>query len=195
MRQQSLINLFLYIAIGSFIYGIFICSTILLYQFRLVDYQILKDLGKNWSEGLITEVVIRNTACSGEYENILKDSYPGTVPGCTCSNFPVERGSCNLNDDEENYEMFSNDCKEVDLTPQVKYQKWRGHFICAKRQNVNYFALTTTPPLSNCPENKPKSCGKLDSLGNIYCVEKNTTCPINQISFMDLTNKLPMDKK
>jgi len=184
MKIKVLIDVFLYITIFIFIVGMFIFSSVLVFKINNIDYSIIQELGKNWSQGMITDIEVSETPCKGDYENILTDRYQGTRLGCKCNNFPLEIGTCNkIHDEEIDYEVFSKNCFEVPATPPVNYKLWRGYYICAKRDRVSYFKLDTLDPLSKCPKDKPKKCGKLDSLGNIYCVKEKEECPINNIQF------------
>ena len=184
MKFRSLVQLFLLITISIFLFGVLFLSWLFLFKILRNDYSLIEELGKNWSQGIITDIVDSTKPCKGGYENIIVDKFSGYTEGCKCSNFPLERGSCKKLDEEVNYEVFSKSCKHIPKVPEKQLNLWRGYYICSKREMKNYFDIEVINALEKCPDNRPKKCGKLDTLNNIYCVKKDDKCPINYIRFL-----------
>ena len=74
----------------------------------------------------------------------------------------------------------------IDRIPSVKFYKYKGLKICAVSDDTNsYYDLLQMPDTiiskyEECPDNK-KSCGYIDTLKNILCIDPNSECPVSYI--------------
>ena len=74
----------------------------------------------------------------------------------------------------------------IDRIPSVKFYKYKGLKICALSDDtLSYYDLLQKPgsiisKFEECPENK-KSCGYIDTLKNILCIDLNSECPVNYV--------------
>jgi hypothetical protein len=144
------------------------------------EYQYMHNLGLNWNRGPIVSIEPSGTQCTATQEPIITNSWPGTSEGCYCSiNLslvygPLRPGRCYKKRDNL---LF---CSTVSERPGIRWQNWRGKYICGKRVESSYLDLTISKRPESCPMNM-RSCGIIDSLNNVMCVPSNIDCPINSI--------------
>ncbi len=135
------------------------------------------NLAKNWITSPIIDIQLGNQ-CSGNYSQLILDTWPGTVRGCICSGV-IQIGSCTSDDDENT--NYCTDINEIIATP---LSIWHGSGFCVKRTPVtSYLDFTISSSDSDCPSYL-KNCGKLDSMGNYLCVSATIECPINYIKIL-----------
>ena len=78
------------------------------------------------------------------------------------------------------------DQKLIDKIPPVKLYKYKGLKICSlSDDSLSYYDMLQKPDTiisqyQECPKNK-KSCGYIDTLKNILCMDLNDECPVNYI--------------
>ena len=159
------------------------------------DYFYLKSLGINWSKGPVVSIINRSSTCEKGEEAILNDYWPGTVSGCDCSNqfslfgtAKLKRGVCSRSKNSgERY------CRDVTPIKPIQFSVWDKTALCGKRIDSNYLDMQIVERENDCV-NGTKSCGKVDSLGNILCVKSDQICPINYIEILP-TNQVPKETK
>ena len=104
--------------------------------------------------------------------------WEGTVQGCKNINgkFHILEPGKNCNDDEQ----------LIDKIPPMKFTKYKDLTICSLTEDsLSYYELlkmdkTIIPQNEGCSSGK-KSCGYIDTLKNILCIDENDNCPVNYI--------------
>jgi hypothetical protein len=144
------------------------------------DYHYMYNLGLNWNRGPLVSVDPSGDQCSATQPPIITNFWPGTSDGCYCrintslTHGPLRRGKCNKHRDNL---LF---CYNILKKSPLRWQNWRGKFLCGKRVDSSYLDLTISKRPESCPMNT-RSCGIIDSLNNVMCVPSSTACPINSI--------------
>ena len=173
------------------------------------EYQYINGIGNNWNLGLLASINVSNGACDIASDNILKDSWGGTMAGCDCSRSygvsfygnPLTRGTCSsktsrksnsYSNSLKSYGINVSGCYDVPATPPVRYRNWGGKTVCAKRIQKSYLDLIVERKPENCPAGH-RNCGIVDSFNNVLCVPTNTPCPINKLIFLNENEILPKD--
>ena len=167
---------------------IFFVGTITLFIILIVtfvkinnsEYQYMTTVGNNWNKGPITNIDPTGQICTGNFQRLITNSWPGTMDGCYCNpNIdlfygPLRQGSCRNKRDSY---LF---CSTVGARPAMAFERWRGASICANRVATSYLDLTVASSANSCPFNM-RSCGVADSMNNVLCVPSSTACPINNL--------------
>lgn len=172
--------------------AVFVILLISLLKISDSRYQYFKSISDNWSKGPIISIYAENNKCQAEDEVLIEDFWPGTEPGCDCSNQlisfnPLTSGKCSRT--KNSGQRTCNDV--IDMKP-IRYSKWGFRLLCGKRIPLGYYELTFASTEKLCPE-AMRSCGKADSLGNFLCLPKETQCPINNFDILDKKEPVPID--
>jgi len=167
-------------------------SHIVLWYFRKIESdsiiaeKISDDLLNNFNFGYMTDLHKETLPINKEPEEantnfLIFDKWQGTNPGCgriINNNIDVKP----LNDEnkcDDNYEF-------LEPIPSIDIIRYRGFTLSATTPpNKKYYNMLYDGSIvaenEGCPEGK-KSCGYIDTLYNILCLDKNSECPINYIS-------------
>jgi hypothetical protein len=171
----------------SLIILVLLCSFILtiishLNISKLNLYQVSR-LNKNWKYGPILDF----SECDS---NLFDDQWPATQSACICNYLSTNNetiftvnnigGICGT--------MWNSTCKDFPSKNAINYFSWKNHNFCGKRMNLTYPELNITD--SSCPFDL-KKCGVIDDLGNILCVPKQDTCPLNYLKIINDLTELP----
>ena len=150
-------------------------------------FQIFTQITKNWQlQPIIDVVTIHSKICPDGYSFLFNYQWPGTKEGCDCMNKfnltgfkdnenKIKQGPCSSL-------LVALDCKSLKKTDLTFVNSWNNLTICAKRGDRNYLFSYSNNLVSKqkCPLDK-KSCGEIDSLGNLLCLNKTEKCPLNNI--------------
>lgn len=140
-----------------------------------------QNMMKNWNKPLIVDL---SSYCDNNYKSpMIDDIWNGTVEGCLCGS-TLTVGNCEGKDSS---------CKLVSKNTATNLNIWRGVKICKKNyysqmDSQNYFDLDLIKSGDSCAIGY-KSCGIVDSYGNIFCAKTGDICPINYLSFVE--NAIP----
>ena len=66
---------------------------------------------------------------------------------------------------------------------------WKGQNLYGKVSD-NYLNLHTVSDPAECEKADKKTCGKIDTLGNFLCTQKNSECPINFMKVVSASEKM-----
>jgi len=135
------------------------------YQLNRSELSYFAKISTNWFTNPISKLSLD---CSNK-ESLINDWWPGTNYGCLCSGI-VMAGKCSRR-------SF---CTNIDITPPKKYLFWKGIKICVERLDISYLDMTLVKNSNACPIGT-QNCGKIDTQGNYFCLDKNIQCPINNI--------------
>lgn len=149
-------------------------------EILLEEVPYLKKLSTNWKSTLIFG--LNDCESFTYYENIFP-YWKGRKAECIC-NTSTRLGLCNKEDE------FN--CKSFHQKDPNRITKWRSNKICKEKNdnfNSNYFTLFPYIEKSeeNCPSNF-RSCGIIDTLKNVLCIDKNEDCPIVNMKFTNDTD-------
>lgn len=153
------------------------------------EYHYMHNLGLNWNRGPIVSIQPSEVQCTETQQPLITNYWPGTSEGCYCNintsliYGPLRPGRCYKKRDNL---LF---CSTISEKPAIRWQNWRGKFICGKRQESSYLDLTISKRAESCPTSM-KSCGIIDTLNNVLCVKNSEACPMNSIQ-IDTTKKDP----
>jgi len=142
----------------------------------------LNDLELNWSKSPISDLILGDSSCPEGYEYLINNTWPGTTYGCECTT-SITRGHC------KGSKKRSLSCFNVHPTDPRPLYVWDGKLICAKRLDRSYFEYAKSKEYC---KSWMRSCGVIDSLNNILCVDNTQKCPLNKIVFAE-TNSIPID--
>lgn len=144
----------------------------------------------NWSLGPIEDIKIfekikseKEYMCPDNYEYLFKFQFPGTKSGCNCLNIfnmtgytefenKLLPGSCSLM-------LVKFGCQTVADLPSKTLHSIEDKFYCIHRKEFNYLQNYRENIFDiSCPTGR-KSCGIIDSVGNLLCIELEKECAIN----------------
>lgn len=155
---------------------------------------------RNWSLNPIVDIQLTSGKCPDSYNQVYVGILPNTNEYCQAgekisSLFPSQPEYTNPEDLEE---MNKGKCsaryyeeEDYSILPiegtESRIVKWRNSNICIKRLDGNYYNLDIISSTEqNCVSQNSKICpGRVDTLGNKLCIDKNLECPIN---FMAVVN-------
>jgi hypothetical protein len=84
-------------------------------------------------------------------------------------------------------------CRTINSIPPINFKQWRGKNLCGPRMPLSYLDMTVAARANSCPF-KTRSCGVIDSLNNIMCVDQSLPCPLNELKFIGNGQTVPTDK-
>jgi len=162
-----------------------------------IKFDLLSEIINEFKLSYVKDIVITNTTiCPKDYENIIINTYwPGSYKGCGCKN-----------DDKSNFSFYPNycpkikECYSVEETKRKDFTFWRGKNICLKRSNIEYPKMNVVKKSNFIDENNNeqlicsnsthKNCGIIDGKNHYLCLERDKECPINDIKFVKIEEKL-----
>jgi len=155
------------------------------------DFSKIEIYYNNWNTPPITNVLISSSEiCPNNYEYLISNSFPGNFKGCNCylSKSPTYENKILFNKTCTENEL-NNNCYDIVENDIINLKYWRNKTICIRRMNNNYWDLYEKKLIrkKNCPENYI-SCGKIDTFGNLLCLNKNETCPISSFDIINNDN-------
>ena len=167
----------------SFIYIINSFLSLGKYKFDYNKVQIYYD---NWNNSPISNILLSvNGRCPYNYDYLLSNYFPGNYKGCNCylsktptyANKIIFNKTCSENEIE-------NDCYNIQENDYLQLKFWRNQTICIQRMNYTYWDLYNKKLIkkNKCPNNYI-SCGIIDTIGNLLCLQENETCPISSFNF------------
>jgi hypothetical protein len=163
-------------------------------QLNTSDYTYLQGMGTNWSSGPILSVNSKTLQCAEGEELIIQDEWHGTSEGCYCPHsFDIFYGSLREGGCRDNRDSLLF-CSTVRPIAPIDYSSYRGRKICGKRTKASYLDLSVATNDKSCPMDQ-KSCGVVDSMKNILCMDKDSACPMNDIKIIDRSDNEPDDFK
>ena len=165
----------------------FIFSLISYIQFSSSDYVYVSSIGRNWSNGPISDVEASGYDCPSGKSPAIVDFWLGTVSGCSCPALigdGLSRSACSRR---------SYACSNVYQLGAIPYRIWRGSNLCVKR-GPNYLDLKTGKSSNDCGSGY-KSCGIADSLNQVLCYPNNVECPYNFVKVLSPSEQVPKDVK
>lgn len=129
------------------------------------------NIAKVWATGPILSI---SENCTNPVENnLLSDTWQGTVSGCSCSG-SLTKGACGKS-------KRGRGCSSVGMKNPVRFTTWKGKKICVERMKSHYLDLDIVSNPNGCSSGK-RSCGIIDSKNNYLCIDKKDNCPINSVS-------------
>lgn len=155
--------------------------SVLLYFKTDINESLLEDISNNHNSKVIINFKY-NDNCELEDRLISNGFFQGTTNGCKCEN-KLKSGSCETKDKY---------CYNVYRTSAFSLNKWRNKPVCLVRQNETYHTTVkykelwkySVPEGQECGEGL-RSCGHLDSVKNVMCVDKFSACPVTKVSIND----------
>lgn len=150
-------------------------------------FDLSQQLFDNWDLGPIIQIQIQQSLpCEKGMESILLNAFPGIEEGCNCNGITsipgdtslenkITSGLCSL--------MAVNEgCKVIRGIYKKNETQIYNRTICVKRNSeMNYKNIYFNDMINSCDDinigGNKKSCGEIDSLGNILCVLNNESCP------------------
>ena len=172
-----IIEIFLLYFYGATIFLSLIVRNI--YSSTKINY--FESIIQNLSKFPIIDIKQRNNfKCDPEYSTLNLGYWPGLSAGCDCSYFAddIFKKECSSN--------LKNLCITLREIKGSNYYVWKGISFCVKYYKYNYKNITITRSNEDCP-NKYRKCGKIDSLGNLLCVEEDLKCPLNYFKISNQT--------
>jgi len=159
-------------------------STILI--LKNTDTSFTKSLGKNWSSSPLTKFTQRKKNCKIDEISLINNSWEGTKDGCNCDtknpkNFRTNTSSPKFIKEGKCFSELISDnvCKNISPNPKIPYKVWKGKFMCGQKNEINYFENEIVEKIEECAIKNLKPCGRIDTNGNILCIEKKENCPFN----------------
>lgn len=148
------------------------------------DFTYLQSISFNWKSYPITTISnlsFQKGKCGEDESQILFDFWTGTVRGCDCSEQlyvkgnALTRGYCTRR---------QTGCAAVPAASASPFLFWKSSMFCknANQGAKTYFDWGIVEKEGACAQGY-KSCGKLDSFGNLLCVESKEQCPINYVKY------------
>lgn len=180
---------------------IYIICSFFCYSKYSLNNSILSYFYNNWFSNPIIDLKIdekkNSNKCSDSlYESLISTTFPGFYEGCTCVNSEnivykkkIYNQSCTENQIKENCENVN----EMDDQQII----WKNSNLCVKRnRELNYFKIVEST-ISGIGDYKLRlscgkkeiSCGTIDTLGNLLCVQDENLCPYNYIDFKSNLDK------
>ena len=171
---------------------------IILCKINKFDGDLCKNIADDLKENLNRGYILKIVKCSSPYNNLKiynsssdlnRESndniiefgkWPGTVRGCGKIK-KNNKTSVRILDDIN--EECDEDEETLNKIPEQKIISYKGISICGLTKG-NYLNLLNQGAIVEkneiCPEGK-KSCGIIDSIDNILCIDNNEDCPISYI--------------
>jgi len=181
---------------------IFLFSILALIFYFISDYSYLTQIPQNWTSSLIFPK--ENQICNNPASAVQIGQWPGITNACDCSTdpfslFQVFRRRCKIDLHEGAF------CTNINAVEPISYYKWRNLNFCGSTQlkNLNYKTLFFDNSNSNffirsnsngCTGSS-RSCGEIDSVRNVLCVNTAYECPVNFMKFVPVNQDLPKDDK
>lgn len=184
-----LLNIIVYFLNFSGIICMMFVFTINFNYFTMVDH-----LFKNWDMGMISEIKVldkvkseRENVCPNDYEYLFSYTWLGTKMGCDCLGIKgtsiqdfedkILVGPCSVT-------LTKFGCKTIPEIPGKTIHSLGDKYFCVKRNNFSYYSNYSEHIFEEeCPS-EMKSCGVIDSLDNILCVDKSQDCPVQQKKYL-----------
>lgn len=197
-REMSMMRRFLVIFWLVIIYG----YNAIVLRYSIVSYKeiqssssFMREILQNWQQGAITDIVLAPTCPSG-YEIPYSATF-GTKAGCDCSSVDAPTLESNSIDcfvcvGRCNPVQVSAGCKDIaSLGPfSLSYfaiDQGTQNSLCVKRSTYTYDSLAPLTSPGGCPSGYQSCATNTNSLYD-FCISSHETCPINQISFEDVTS-------
>lgn len=155
-------------------------------SFDKVYFELSQQIFLNWDLGSIIQIQIQQaTPCDQGMEIMLSDSFPGIDGGCDCFGImsiqddsifenKITSGSCSLN-------AINAGCQVIRGIYKNNYTLIYNKTICVKRnRELNYKNIYQKDMIYDLSDNissEKKSCGEIDTVGNILLVAINESCP------------------
>jgi len=154
-------------------------------KITVIDSQYTISLARNWLNSPILDISL-GPKCSEGYSIYIFDYWPGTLRGCICGGtFYI--GGC----PSKKYTT----CNAISPIDPIPYKLWSSNTLCVKSiPMTSYLNLTIARKEDSCPTGQ-KSCGIIDSLGNILCMQTNDVCPLNDIKMFSSSETVPSGYK
>lgn len=140
------------------------------------------DIIFNWNVGFIEDIRTDINPCSLEkgYEPFSTTLWGGIIEGCDCI---TGKGV-------EKQDLLARSCTQVELSrdwrgiapiPKKSLNIYRGHTICMKRSELNFFNVIRPKINGEWPQNYKPCGGDATPPSKIYWVEEKQQCLINSI--------------
>jgi len=161
----------------------YIICLISFFKFKNSDYKYVASIGNNWSTGPMLDAIPSHQDCPSDKSSAINELWQGTIDGCLCGTFEIERGSCS----EDEWR-----CTDINSISPMPVRLWKEKNICVTRGS-NYLDLKIVKTKNGCGAGFTP-CGIIDSLNQILCYPDRIGCPYNYIKFLDSKEVIPTDR-